>query len=93
MSSATQLNSENILLGLLNEFEDIFDVMLGKWSTEPIDNEQKPDSKTVNSQYYLVPRIKKENFQKEIKNLVEIVLLTPLQKSEKGMITFIIHKK
>ena len=58
-NNANQLNAEekNLLLSLLEDSEDLFDVTLGDWDTEPVDLELKPYSKPFNSRYYLVPRI------------------------------------
>ena len=90
-----RLNSEErtLLLILLKYFEELFDGTLGDWATEPVDLELNPDSKPFNSRYYLVPRIKKENFWKDINRLVEIWVLTPLQQRQYGTPVFIIPKK
>ena len=50
-------------------------------------------SKPFNSNYYPVPRIDKEKFCKELKILVEIGVLTPVQQSQYGTPVFIIPKK
>ena len=55
--------------------------------------ELKPYSKPFNSRYYLVPRINKETFRKELKRLVEVVLLTPVQQIQYGTPVFIVPKK
>ena len=59
--NSTQLNSEeiNLLLSLIQYFEDLFDGTLGDWATDPVDLELKPGSKPYNSRYYPVPRINK----------------------------------
>ena len=61
--NATQLNAEgiNMLLSLLEDFGDLFDGTLGYWDNDPVDLEINPDSKPMNSKYYPVPRINKEN--------------------------------
>ena len=93
--NASQMNTEerNLLLSLLENFEDLFDGTLGDWATEPIDLEINPDSKQFNSRYYPVPIINKETFQKELKRLVEIGVLTPVQQIQYGTPVFIIPKK
>ena len=65
-ANATQLNDEEInqLIGILNCFEDLFDVTLGEWGTEPIDLELNPGSKPLNCKYYPASRINKETFRK-----------------------------
>ena len=71
----------------------MFDGNLGDWDTEPVDLEIKPDSKPFNSRYYPVPRIKKKTFQKDLKGLLEIWVLTPEQQIQYGTPVFIIPKK
>ena len=72
--NSIQMNYEErtLLLSLIKDKEDLFDVNLGDWVTEPVDLEINPDSKTFNSRYYPFPGINKETFQKELKILVEI---------------------
>jgi hypothetical protein len=72
------------LLSLLKDFEDLFDGTLGKWNTDPIDIETKPDHKPSSARYYPVPKINKATFKKELEHLVEIGVLTPVQQSEYG---------
>ena len=55
--------------------------------------ELKPDSKPFNCKYYPLPRINKENYCKELKCLVEIGVLIPLQQSQYGTPVFIIPNK
>ena len=71
-TNAIQLNSEerDLLLSLVEYFEDLFDGTLGDWDTEPVDLGIKPYSKPFNSRYYPVPMINKENFWKNIKRLL-----------------------
>ena len=71
----------------------MFDGTLGGWVTEPVDLELKPDSRPFNSIYYPVPRINKEIFRKELKGLVEIGVLTPVQKIQYATPVFIIPNK
>ena len=60
----------------------MFDVTLGDWDTDTVDLELNPDYKPFNCKYYLVPRINKESFRKELERLVKIGVLTMVQKSE-----------
>ena len=71
----------------------MFDGTLGDWDTEPVDLDIKPGSKPFNGKYYPVPRIKKENFCKELKGLVKIVVLTPVQQSQYSTPVFIMPDK
>ena len=84
VDNANQLNSEErtLLLSFFEDFEDLFDGTLGDWATESVDLELKPDSKPFNSKYSSVPRINKETFRKELKRLLEIILLTPVHQSQ-----------
>ena len=83
-NNAIQMNAEEItlLLSLLEDFEDLFDGTLDNWVTETVDLELNLYSKPFNSRYHPVPIINKEIFRKELKRLVEIVVLTPVQKSQ-----------
>ena len=69
---ATQLNSEErtLFLSILEDFEDLFEVTLGDQANYPVNLDIKPGSKPFNSRSYLVPRINKELFRKELKRLV-----------------------
>ena len=68
-ANPTQLNSEEgtELLKLLEYLEYLFDDTLGDWNTEPVDLERNPGYKIFDSKYYMVPRINKETFCKELK--------------------------
>ena len=59
----------------------------------PINLDLKPGSKLFNNKYYLLPIINKETFHKELKILVKIGVLTPLQQSQYDTPVFIIPKK
>ena len=91
----SQINAEErtLLLNLLKDFEYLFDGTLGDWATEHVDLELNPDSKPFNSRYYPVPRINKETFRKELKLLVEIGVLTPVQQNQYGTPVFITPNK
>ena len=80
--NTSQLNVEEIilLLSLLEDFEDLFDGTLGDWATEPVDLELNPYPKTFNSRYYPVPRTNKGTFRKDLKRIVEIGVIAPVQK-------------
>ena len=71
-NNSTQLNAEEItmLLILLEDFEELFDVTLGDWAIGPVDLELNPYFKPFNIIYYPFPRINKETFRKELKCLV-----------------------
>ena len=94
-NNSTQINAEERtqLLSLLEDFEDFFGGTLGYWATDPVELDIKPGSKLFNSRYYLVPIINKDKFLKELKRLLEIVVLTPLQQIQYGTPVFIIRKK
>ena len=81
VSNANYLNDEdrNQLLGLIKVFEYLFGVTIGKWDIEPVYHEFNLDSKSFNYKNYLVPRINKETFRKDIQRFVEIVVLTPVK--------------
>ena len=86
------LKKEICYLALSNILSNFYG-FLCNWDTETVDLELNTDSKPFNSRYYLVPRINKTKFQKELKRLVEIGVLTPVQQSQYGTPVFIIPKK
>ena len=67
------------LLNILEYLNDLFGGTLGYWDNEPVNLDINPGSKLFNSKYYLVPRINKETFHRDLKCLVKIVLSTPVQ--------------
>ena len=71
----------------------MFGGTLGYWDTDPVELELNPDSKPFHCKYYPVPKTNKDTFLKEIKRLVKIVVLTPLQQYQCGTPVFIIPKK
>ena len=95
VANSIQLNYDEIikLMIILTEFEDLFDDTFGEWDTDHVDIVLRPDSKTVNSKYYPVPRIMKETFRKELQRLVGILVLTPVKQSQYGTPLFIIPNK
>ena len=72
VNNSNQLNAEErtLLLRFVKDFEDLFDGTLGNRATDPINLDLKTDSRPCNSRYYMVPRINKETFRKELKGLV-----------------------
>ena len=94
-SNAAHMNNEEItqLLRLLEDFEDLLDGTLGYWAADPVDLDLNPGSRPFNSKYYPVPRINKETFRKELKLLVKIGVLTPIQHSQYGTPVFITPKR
>ena len=77
----------------LEDFKDLFDGTLGDWDTDPVDLELNPVSKPFHNKYYPVPINNKKTFFKELKCLVEIVVLTLVQQSQYGTPVFIIPEK
>ena len=71
----------------------MFDGTSGYWDTYPINLELNPGSKPFHIKYYSVTRINKETIHKDLKFLVKIGVLTPVQKSQYGTPIFIITRK
>ena len=71
----------------------MFGGALGDLATEPVDLDLNPGYKQFNSRYYPVPIINKETFLKDLKFLVEIVVITPVQQSQYGTPVFVIPNK
>ena len=65
----------------------------GDWDTYPAKLESNPDSKPFNCKYYPVPIINKDNFCKDLQQLVKIEVLTPLHQYQYGTPFLIISKK
>ena len=93
--NSTHMNAEEItqLLRLIKYFEELFDGTLVKWDTDPINLELRTSYKPFNSKYYPFPIINKETFRKDLKHLVKIGVLTPVQQGQYGTPLFIIPKK
>ena len=93
--NATQMTAEERtqLIRLLEDFEELFGGNLVEWEIEPVNLGLNPGSKPFNSKYYPVLIINKETFRKYPKRLVEIVVLTQVQKSKYSTPLFIIPKK
>ena len=89
------MNSEERtqLLRLIEYFDDLFDENIGDWDPDTVKLELKPYYKPFNCKYYLVPRINKETFRKELKHLVKIGVLTTVQQSLYSNPLFILSKK
>ena len=84
VDKADNLDSDQkqMLLKLLKQFENLFDGTLGKWNTNPVIIEMKPDAKTINSRWYTVPRINKLTFKNVLKRLEKIGVIERVQESE-----------
>ena len=48
-----------MLLHIINDFEYLFNVTLGKFNIDPVEIELNPDSKPLSSRYYPDPDINK----------------------------------
>ena len=62
--SSVQLNANQCkyLLGIIKEFDDLFDGTLGKWEISTVYIKLNTRPKTFIARYYLIPRINKDNF-------------------------------
>ena len=78
------------LLSLLKDFEDLFDGTLGKWNTDPIDIETKPNHKPSSARYYPVPKINKATFKKELVLIMDQIAFQHSSKPIPNMIVSII---
>ena len=59
-----------IILNILQKFEDFFNENLGTWNTTLVDLELNDDAMPVCSQPYPVPRVHEEIFRKEVERLL-----------------------
>ena len=76
--NVTHMDSEDRtqLLELLKYFEDLCDITLGDFYTDPVELDLNSASKPFNGKNYPVNIINKGNFRKELERLVEIEVLT-----------------
>ena len=81
------------LLNLLVQHEELFDGTLGDWRGEEVNFELRPDARPYHGRPFPVPHYHKETIKTEVKRLVEIGVLKPIQESEWAFPSFIIPKK
>ena len=81
------------LLNLLLQHEELFDGTLGDWRGEEVNFELRPDARPYHGRPFPVPHYHKETIKTEVKRLVEIGVLKPIQESEWAFPSFIIPKK
>ena len=81
------------LLGLLEEFEDLFDGTLGDWDTKPVSFEVKEGIKPYHGRAFPIPQVHKETILKEVKRLVKLGVLEWQPSSEWASPSFIQPKK
>ena len=93
-NNSTHLNSEEItqILGILKDFEHLFNSTSEDWDTKPVNLELKPGYKPFNSKYCPFPIINEEIFRKDLKSLVKIVVLTLVHQIQYSTPVFIITK-
>ena len=58
------------LLKLLHKFEELFDVTLGPWKTDPVGFELKENMNPICSQPHPVPKVHEKMFKKDVVCLV-----------------------
>ena len=80
-------------MSLLLQHEELFDGTLGDWWGEEVNFELKPEAKPFHGRPFPVPHFHKDTIKKEVKRLVEIGVLKPIQESEWAFPSFIIPKK
>ena len=81
------------LLVLLEEFEDLFDGTLGKWTGKEYDIELKPDAKPYHARAFPIPKAHEATLKMEIDRLCKEGVLRKKNDSEWAAPTFIIPKK
>ena len=81
------------LLKLLLEYEGLFDSTLGDFKTDPISLDIKPGKKLAYTLPYLVPKVHKTIFKKELDQLVKLGVLEKDNDSPWASPAFIISKK
>ena len=86
---------QGALLGLLKEFEDLFDGTLGDWDwdTEPVSFKIKEGMKPYHGRAFPIPKVHKETILKEVKRLIKLGVLECQPSSEWVSPSFIQQKK
>ena len=80
-------------LKILKEFEVFLNGTIGKWKTTSINLEVNPGYKPFNTRYYMVTNTNKDTLFKDVQSLVDIGVLTHVQKLQYDMSIFIMPKK
>ena len=78
------MTQRNELLQLLQKIEELFDGTLGNWKIDTVDSELKDDAQPMCSRPYLVPKVHKYMFKKEVESLVLLGVLEVENDSEWG---------
>jgi hypothetical protein len=81
------------LLKLLTKFEDLFDVTLGDWDTEPVSLKVKEGTKQYHGMPFPSPKSHKETLKKEVERLCELGVLKRQPESEWASPSVIVLKQ
>jgi hypothetical protein len=81
------------LATILNQFNDMFNRVLGAYPHERVDLELKPDALPVQRKPFTVPTKYRALFKKEIDKLVDLQVLKPVLTSQWAFPSFIVPKK
>lgn len=81
------------LLRGMQQYEDLFQGKVGKWTGEPVDVKLKPGTKPYHAKAYRVPQAYLNLFKDEIERLVEIGTLSPESNTAWASPTFCTPKK
>ena len=73
---------ETKLLGLLTEFEELFDGTLGDWDSEPVSLQLKEGKKPYHGGAFSIPKVKGDTIEKVVKRLCELGVLKWQPESE-----------
>ena len=58
------MTQRNVMIKLLQKFEELFDGTLGTWKTDPVDFKLKEEENPICLQPYPLPKIHEEMFKK-----------------------------
>ena len=67
----TSSNQEKLLM-LLIEFEDLLDITLGDWDTEPISLKLKVGTNPYHGSQFSIPKVHQPTLKKEVKRLYKL---------------------
>jgi hypothetical protein len=86
------LHDQNKLLEILTEYEELFDVTLGDWSTESISIELKEGAKPCHGRPFPVLRVHKETIIKDLNRRCVLGVLKFQPASEWASLSFITQR-
>ena len=93
MQEHLDAKQKNELASILNEFNSMFNRVLGAYPYEKVDLELKPNASPIQCKPFTVPTEYRKLFKGELNKLVDLQVLKPVLTSQWAFPSFIIPKK